>query len=89
MNEIIVILQQEPPETPDHFELVSFSSRTANFTWIKPYDGKSSILKYIIEFETDKYYLEGVFTTTFELKKGNNIQLILRSPLHVFLKPKI
>ena len=46
----IKCLSQEPPETPGKFKLVSISSRIANFSWNAPYDGKSPILRYVIQY---------------------------------------
>jgi len=45
------MLLQEPPEVPDDFQLVSFSSRTANLTWKIPYDGNSPILEFQIHYK--------------------------------------
>ena len=38
------------PETPDNFVMVTHSSRQANLSWSLPYDGKSPILAFHLEF---------------------------------------
>ena len=41
---------QEVPETPEKFSLVSHSSRQANLSWSRPYDGNSLLLAFHLEF---------------------------------------
>ena len=42
---------QEVPEIPGNFDLVSHSSRQANLSWNIPYDGKSPLLGFHLEFQ--------------------------------------
>nr|XP_040566824.1 Down syndrome cell adhesion molecule-like protein Dscam2 [Lepeophtheirus salmonis] len=50
----IRLVVQEPPEVPNNPHIVSFSSRNANISWSKPYDGRSQITAYIIEYKMEK-----------------------------------
>ena len=58
---------QEPPETPSDFEVAQVSSRTANFSWVTPYNGNSPILKYIIEYKRTKGDIYAVEFKPFEI----------------------
>ena len=42
---------QEPPETPGGLKVVSFSSRTVNLTWDRPFDGRSPISAFLVEYK--------------------------------------
>ncbi|TRY70745.1 hypothetical protein TCAL_04830 [Tigriopus californicus] len=48
---IVHLIVQEPPEVPIGLSVVSFSSRTVNLTWIPPYDGRSPITAYLVEYK--------------------------------------
>ena len=45
-----LLLIQEVPETPHNFVMVTHSSRQANLSWSLPYDGKSPLLDFHLEF---------------------------------------
>ncbi|XP_069693704.1 cell adhesion molecule Dscam1-like [Periplaneta americana] len=45
------LLVQEPPEAPLNVRVVNFSSRSVNLSWEAPYDGKSPIAVYVIQYK--------------------------------------
>lgn len=45
------LIVQEPPEIPLNFTLVNFSSRSANLTWIAPFDGRSEITSFVVQYK--------------------------------------
>ena len=42
---------QEVPEVPQRLFVAGFTSRTANLTWRHPFDGKSEIISFHIEYK--------------------------------------
>ena len=42
---------QEVPEVPQRLTVAGFTSRTANLTWRHPFDGKSEIISFHIEYK--------------------------------------
>ena len=42
---------QEVPEVPQHLAVAGFTSRTANLTWRHPFDGKSEITSFHVEYK--------------------------------------
>jgi len=48
---LLLARAQEPPETPEGFRVVSSSSRTANLTWRAPFDGRSQITAFLVQYK--------------------------------------
>ncbi|XP_049852755.1 Down syndrome cell adhesion molecule-like protein 1 homolog [Schistocerca gregaria] len=47
----ILLVVQEPPETPVNFHVSNYSSRSVSLAWEPPYDGNSRITHYVVQYK--------------------------------------
>ncbi len=59
---MVNVIFKEPPETPRQLRVVNSSSRTANLTWQHPFDGRSEITSFLIQYK--KHYRKYIVVFT-------------------------
>ncbi|XP_049771919.1 Down syndrome cell adhesion molecule-like protein 1 homolog [Schistocerca cancellata] len=47
----ILLVVQEPPDTPLNFHVSNYSSRSVRLSWEQPYDGNSRITHYVVQYK--------------------------------------
>ncbi|XP_049947509.1 Down syndrome cell adhesion molecule-like protein 1 homolog [Schistocerca serialis cubense] len=47
----ILLVVQEPPDTPLNFHVSNYSSRSVSLSWEQPYDGNSRITHYVVQYK--------------------------------------
>jgi hypothetical protein len=48
-----VVVGAEPPGAPSKLEVVNVTSRSVSLKWVKPFDGNSELLTYILQYKDD------------------------------------
>lgn len=67
-QQLVQLLVQEPPKSPEHLEVVMVSSRSVNLKWQHKSGNSNDIFKFIVEYrEQDSKYWDISVTTQMKL----------------------